>query len=105
MTDAISLFDFGDQPESRIPEPELITQEQRTSIRLGFARLAITDASAQFEIVYQLTAQRVRSPGELQARHAQILIERLEDRLRRQSLQGTGNAWDDREDDTWIDKL
>jgi hypothetical protein len=105
MTDGLSLFDFDDQPQSSGPTPEMITPEQRTRVRDAFARLGVTEARAQFEIVYELTAQRVRSPDELQARHAQALVERLADRLRTQNIQRTGNAWDDREDDTWIDKL
>jgi hypothetical protein len=105
MTDGLSLFDFDDHHEPVSPTPELITTEQRTRVRDAFARLGVTDAHAQFEIVYELTAQRVHSPAELQARHAQVLIERLAVRLRTQNIQRTGNAWDDREDDTWIDKL
>jgi hypothetical protein len=105
VTEELSLFDFGDRSDSPSRAPEMITPDQRSSIREAFARLSVTDAGAQFDIVFQLTTQRVRSPGELQARHAQVLIERLADRLRSQGVERTGNAWADREEETWIDKL
>ena len=105
MADEFSLFDFAVQGESPNRGPEMITPEQRIRIRDAFSQLAVADARTQFEIVYQLTAQRVRSPSELQARHAQLLIEKLADRLRTQKIERTGNTWDDRDEETWIDRL
>ena len=83
----------------------MISSAQRHEIREAFGRLGITGARAQFDIVYQLTAQRVRSPDELEARFAQTLISLLGGRIRMQHVERTGSAWDDREEDTWIDKL
>lgn len=105
MTLEPSLFDLGDDLTPPDGAPEMNSVQQRSSVRDVFAALGVSDASAQFEIVHQLTGQRVRSPRELLARYAQVLVARLADRLRTQKVRRTGNAWDDREEDTWIDKL
>lgn len=105
MTDGASLFDISDRPDPHPDAPQMITPDQRSAVRNAFAQLGIVDAPAQFEIVYQLTSQRVRSPTELEARHAQILLRGLEERLRSQGIHRTGNAWADRDEETWIDKL
>ena len=83
----------------------MISPNQRSVIRDAFGRLGISDAREQFKVVYELTAQQARSPAELQARHAQALISGLADRIRALGVARSGNAWDDREEDTWIDRL
>ena len=105
MPDEPSLFDLGERPKPAASSPVMITPDQRNAIRDAFQRLGVTDAREQFDIVYQLTGQRVRSPNELESRHAHALTSRLVDRIRTQGVERTGNAWDDREEDTWIDKL
>ena len=105
VPDEFSLFDLGEPPIPAATSPMMITPDQRNAIRNAFQRLGVTDAREQFDIVYQLTGQRVRSPNELESRHAHALISRLVDRIRTQGVERTGNAWDDREEDTWIDKL
>jgi len=105
MPDGASLFDLSDRPDPQPDAPQMITPDQRTAVRDAFAQLEVVDAPSQFEIVHQLTSQRVRSPMELQARHAQILLRGLEERLRSQGIHRTGNAWADRDEETWIDKL
>jgi hypothetical protein len=83
----------------------VISPYQRSLVREAFAQLGISGAHEQFEVVYELTAQRVRSPTELQARHAQALISGLASRSKAIGTERSGNAWDDRDEDTWIDKL
>ena len=105
MPDELSLFDLGDPPAASSTLPLMISSEQRSTIRKAFQRLGVLDAPAQFEVVFQLTGQRVRSPGELQASHAHQLILGLSERTRTLGTERTGNAWTDREEDTWIDRL
>ena len=105
MPDELSLFDLGGPPAVSSALPLMISSEQRSTIREAFKRLGVLDAPAQFEVVFQLTAQRVRSPDELQASHAQQLILGLSERTRALGTERTGNAWADRDEDTWIDKL
>ncbi|MBG6058054.1 hypothetical protein RCH16_001252 [Cryobacterium sp. MP_M5] len=100
-----SLFDLGNQPGHAATSLAMITPDQRRLIREAFGRLGISDAREQFEVVYELTSQRVSSPTELQARHAQALISGLVDRIRALGIVRSGNAWDDREQETWIDRL
>jgi DNA polymerase-3 subunit epsilon len=105
VPDELSLFDLEDRPGPVGIPVAMISTDQRILIREAFGRLEISDAREQFEVVYELTAQRVRSPTELQARHAQVLISGLADRIRAVGIERSGNSWDDREEDTWIDRL
>lgn len=82
-----------------------MTDDQRASLRGAFERLGVRQAAAQFDIIYELTGQRIESVGQLQARHAHIAIVQLGERLRQLTVARTGNAWSDRDEDTWIDKL
>jgi len=107
MDDALSLFDDDTERFSKAkpPVPALMTDSQRHSIRLGFQELKIADAREQFAVVLELTGQNITSVAQLEARHAQTLIFGLDEKIKTSGRQNTGNAWDDREEDTWIDKL
>lgn len=104
MNDALSLFD---PPEAtNEPTPKLLmTDSQRTQIRAAFAALGTHRAREQFDVVEQLTGQKISSVTELERRHAHNLILGLQRRLDSIGSQRSGNAWTDREEDTWIDKL
>jgi hypothetical protein len=105
MPDELDLFDM-EAPEVQIAASlQMITAAQRTAIRDAFAELGVTHASEQLDIVYELTALRIRNPEELEARHAQVCLIGLRNRIRTRAASRTGNAWNDREEDTWIDKL
>ena len=107
MDDALSLFDDGPAGVSKTEPapPALMTDSQRQSIKRGFEELRISVARDQFAVVLELTGQRITSVGQLEARHAQTLIFGLEEKIRTAGRQNTGNAWADRQEDTWIDKL
>ena len=105
MPDEPSLFNLDADQMPTIAVPEMITVGQRMSVREAFEVLGITEAREQFEVVHQLTAQKVTFPLQLQARHAQMLIAGLTERILAKGTVRTGNAWDDRDEDTWIDKL
>ena len=104
MSDFLPIFD--DETTKPQEQPvETITESQRIAIRGAFVQLGIVDARGQFEIVEELTGHRITAVAQLEARHAQTLIYRLGDRVKSAGRKNTGNAWDDREEDTWIDKL
>lgn len=83
----------------------MMTETQREAIRSRFAVLGIDNASEQFAVVRELTGQTVSSVGEVTAEQAQRLIDSLTSRIRRAGRTTSGNAWTDRDSETWIDKL
>jgi hypothetical protein len=105
MNDLLSLFNDHGSHSSDGAALDTISAAQRSAIRSAFARLGILDARSQFAVVEELTGQRITSVGDLKARHAQTLIYGLEGRVANAVRKNTGNSWDDREQDTWIDKL
>lgn len=104
MNEMLPIFD--DQVTTLSPSsPETVTASQRQALKSAFEKLGVRDARAQFRIVEELTGQRIEAVRELESRHAQTLIHRLADRVNSVGRINTGNAWDDREADTWIDNL
>jgi DNA polymerase-3 subunit epsilon len=82
-----------------------MTNEQRAQIRGLFGQLGVGDAHTQFEVTEELTGTRIRSVAELDSATAHRLIAGLHRRLANLAKVRSGNSWDDREDDTWIDRL
>jgi DNA polymerase-3 subunit epsilon len=82
-----------------------MTSLQRQMIRELFAQLGVTDARSQFEKVAELTGVRIASVTELEVAPASVLIHRLKGRVASSGRANTGNAWADRDEDTWIDRL
>lgn len=104
MSDLLAVFDSDDE-ESPTQRPLLMTARQRAEIRALFTELGVTAASRQFEVVMQLTGTRITSVVHLEAAAAQRLIAALQRRVADRSRVRTGNSWDDRSEDTWIDRL
>jgi DNA polymerase-3 subunit epsilon len=108
MTDSRQApFLFGDENETPAAEPAM-SDATRARVRQSFAELGITTAREQFAMVAELTGQKVASVAEMTQKQALSLLLGLSRRIesaRTSSKQGTGNAWVDRDEDTWIDKL
>ena len=106
MSDLLPIFDdLPDEQTKPDKAEEKITESQRSVLRVSFSKLGVNDAPGQFALVKELTGQCIKTVQELEARNARILIFRLEEKVRSIGRKSTGNAWDDREEDTWIDKL
>lgn len=100
------LFDLEDSaPTEAQSAPTPMTALQRQTIRELFAQIGVADARAQFDIVAELTGIRITSVGDLEVGPANVLIQMLCGRATRSGHANTGNAWADREEDTWIDRL
>jgi len=101
------LFSMLESEEPQRPEPvnQLMTESQRTAIRHLFSQLGVSTAREQLEIVRELTGRGVNSVADVTQHHAQSLIYGLSEKVRTSGRKNTGNSWDDREEDTWIDKL
>jgi hypothetical protein len=82
-----------------------MTPAQREGIRKAFASLGIADASSQFAIIENLTGQRVTRVHDVTSQRAAALLPLLVARVSSGDRVPTGNAWTDRTEDTWIDKL
>lgn len=83
----------------------MMSESQRADIKALFADLGIRTAREQFAVIQELTGVRLTSVQDLQAAAAQRAIEGLRRRVASTGRVRTGNAWDDREDPTWIDRL
>ena len=104
MDDLLSVFD-GNEPDPSALAALMMTSAQRSAIRALFAELGIAAAGDQFEVTAELTGTRISSVGELEAATAQRLIEGLQRRVDGLGRTVTGKSWNDREEDTWIDRL
>jgi hypothetical protein len=100
------LFDLAGSHQrlGSVPQSPM-TAVQRQAIRELFAKLGITTASEQFSAVADLTGVRVASVAEVKVDTANVLIRSLQGRVARLASGRSGNAWADREEDTWIDRL
>jgi DNA polymerase-3 subunit epsilon len=100
------LFDLDDSaPAEEHTASNPMTALQRQTIRDLFAQIGVVDARPQFEMVAELTGIRITSVAELEVGPANVLIQMLRGRAARSGNVNTGNAWADREEDTWIDRL
>lgn len=100
------LFDLDDPaPKNEEPASNQLSPIQRQAIRELFAQLGVTEARAQFDMVAELTGVRIASVVELDTGTANVLLQMLQGRVARSGRANTGNAWADRDEDTWIDRL
>lgn len=99
------LFDLDTTTSQERPPTALMTDVQRGMIRDLFAQLGVTQARPQFDMVAELTGARITSVGQLEVSTANTLIKMLSARVDSAGRASTGNAWDDRDEDTWIDRL
>lgn len=83
----------------------MMSESQRSEIRSLFATLGVSTAREQFDYVADATGKRIVSVVELDGSTASMLISRLRGRVASHGRKSTGNSWDDRTEDTWIDRL
>lgn len=104
--EALSIF--GDEDRAPVAEPAM-DEGTRAKVRQSFAELEVTTAREQFRMVAELTGQQITSVTEMTQREALRLLLGLSRRIEATRIssgrKSTGNAWADRTEDTWIDKL
>jgi hypothetical protein len=108
VTDAFSLFDDAVTAPSHTPlvaDDRKMTESQRARIRELFRQLGIVEARDQFTLVKELTGQDVTSVTQVSEADARKLILLLPAKIESLRSRHTGNAWSDRTEDTWIDRL
>ncbi|MHA7223090.1 hypothetical protein ACX80S_12310 [Arthrobacter sp. RHLT1-20] len=102
----IALFDIAApevKAEQAIREPQ-IRPEQIQEIRAAFDSTGITEQGNRKALIESVVLREVDSLRQLRSIDAQRILQRLEQRAS-PSGTPTGSAWDNREEDTWIDKL
>lgn len=106
MSDA--LFDFGSTEEPQFaPAPQRdipIKDHQVQQIREGLDAAGIIGQEERQNTIQSFISRQVPSLRDLHAHEAHTIIQRLK-QLQSATPAKTGSAWDQREEDTWIDKL
>lgn len=104
--DEIPLFSFGeDQDNTPKAEPETpIKAEQIERLELAFDEAGIATAHARREIIASCVLRPFDSLQDLLAKDYRPILNRIKERQSR-SPRTTGGDWDNREENTWIDKL
>lgn len=99
------LFDLQTEPSvPTVIEDPLISPEQIASIRNAFDSAGIADMAERQEVIQSCVIRRISNIRELYSREVRQVLARIEG-WGRKSESATGSAWDNREEDTWIDKL
>lgn len=98
------LFDLEDEEAPSAYEEPLITNQQVASIRSAFEEAGITSMEERQQLIESCVVRPVSGIRELQARDVRRILKRIGDQQQRKGPQA-GSAWDNRDEDTWIDKL
>lgn len=100
-----SLFEIDAPPHSpNVLAPLPIKPEQVQAIRDAFEKAGMASQDDRKALIESVVVSEVASLRELKAVDARRILQRIEG-LRRPKPTSTGTDWDNREEDTWIDKL
>ncbi|MFF2620337.1 hypothetical protein [Oerskovia jenensis] len=101
------LFDLGhsEKPAQQQVPPAPIRDDQIAEIRAAFEAAGITDQDERRVLVESCVQRPAASLRELRATDARFVLERLAARAKLRGDMTAGSAWDQRDSDTWIDRL
>lgn len=100
-----SLFDLDPEEPQQAPAVEKpISADQITQLKQAFAAHGFIDSLVQEEIVRSCVIRPISSPEHLLSRDVRPILRRIEERAASRGP-STGSDWDNRQEDTWIDKL
>ncbi|WP_400160568.1 hypothetical protein [Arthrobacter sp. BPSS-3] len=103
MTD--SLFEI-EAPEGEVPlKHMLITDGQVAQIRAAFAEAGIHEQNERKAVIESCVVRAVSSLRDLYSTDAHRVLNLLRQRRDGRPTTVVGSVWDNREEDTWIDKL
>lgn len=104
--DETPLFFFDETPRTIVePIREMpIKAEQIKDLEHAFAEAGLTTFQSQRAIISSCVVRPFESLGDLLAKDYRPILKRLEGR-QSPVQRPVGSAWDNREGDTWIDKL
>lgn len=89
---------------SPVIDAPLISPEQIASIRSAFDRAGIASMTERQEVIQSCLIRKISNIREMYSRKVRQVLARIEG-WGRTTDRVTGSAWDNREEDTWIDKL
>lgn len=99
------LFDLpGAKPEDAASPDSPISPRQVEQLRGAFEGAAIMSMDERQQIIQDSTGRMVENIRHLFSREVMTILSHI-DRTGRRVETTQGLAWDDREEDTWIDKL
>jgi hypothetical protein len=101
-----STFDIFGQPDQapEAPTDPPIRDAQVQQLREAFAAAGIDSMDDRRAIIESCTIRQVASIRELLAKDVRPILRRIEERSVA-PRQTSGSVWDNRDEDTWIDKL
>lgn len=103
--DEPGLFDIPDQAPAVVEfEDPLVTEQQVATIRRAFDDAGIESMDERQKLIQSCTVRPVANIRELYMRDVRQVLKRIED-WKNYTGPSTGSSWDNREEDTWIDKL
>lgn len=107
VIDDPGLFDLPRTPEAAQFQLPAIRDDQIAEIRAAFEMAGILDQDARRVIVSRAAARDVASLRDLKAQEARAVIAVIAAQRAEAAspAEGRGSAWDNRESDTWIDRL
>lgn len=104
-SDSDGLFDLEQTTQQAPLSTPPISEDQISSLRDAFAAARINSMEDRKDVIESCTFPRVIvNIRELLARDVRPILRRIEER-RSNKRPAVGSAWDNREEDTWIDKL
>lgn len=99
------LFNLVEEETSASsPADAPLTEDQIEAIRRAFAEAGIVSMQDRQELIESCTARPVTNIRQLRAQDYRRVLKRISEK-RQPSANITGSAWDNRDEDTWIDKL
>lgn len=99
------LFDLpAATPEAAASLDSPISPRQVEQLRAAFEGAAITSMDERQRIIADGTGRQVENIRQLFSREVMAILSHI-DRTGRRVENTQSSAWDDREEDTWIDKL
>lgn len=106
VTEEPGLFDIPTTPTVEPAAAALqelpIRPEQVQQIREAFDNAGVTEQEDRKALINAVIIREIASLRELYAVEVRRVLQAIQQRTKPKS---TGSAWDDREEDTWIDKL
>lgn len=99
------LFDLPEAaPTSPLIEDPLISPEQIAIIRSAFDTAGIASMAERQDVIQSCVIRKISNIRELYSRDVRMVLTRI-DGWGSKSKPTSGSPWDNREEDTWIDKL
>ena len=102
--DEPGLFMLPDVAPIPVPNELMISEQQVVSIREAFTSAGIHTMHERQDLIQSCIVRPVGNIRELYARDVRRILKRIQERTRA-AVVHNGSAWDNRDEETWIDKL